>query len=77
MYMAAGRLVEDEGHVLICGGFHCDVDAPSGGCAGVTDRCFTWRPEDNEWREAPPLNGTRQNFLLLSADNVVSFYCCT
>ncbi len=45
-------------YVLVCGGFDCEVGAEE--CAGISDRCFTWTPEDNEWTEAPPLNDTRK-----------------
>ncbi len=60
IYLHAGRYVQGEEKVMVCGGITC----AEGGQCSQTNLCYHWNPEDDSWEEAPPLNSTRYNFIM-------------
>ena len=62
-YFPGATFVRDEndGHVLVCGGFECNEEMI--GCF-VSKQCYTWEPQSNSWQPAAPLPEMSWNHLL-------------
>ena len=56
-YLMGGVYLDNaDSQVLACGGLSCATD--TSGCA-VTEKCYKWTPELDEWTEDVPLTRPR------------------
>ena len=71
MYQFSGAFVHDESsdRVLVCGGYQCKNDDLN--CADLSDTCYEWRPNQNEWIQVPSLVSPRRTHATVQVIQII------